>query len=269
MTHDHVRRIPFVPDSLVRSQVLNCLNYEEGTPFAGIGEKSVIACTARSGSTLLCNALENYGVKAFEYFNPDGFVRKSKSEHGVRTTRELGELLARRFAPDNRFVAKMAYPHLPWLFFLNEFPNHLSAWKFVFLTRLDLLEQAVSGYIADLTGSWDAGTPPARQLSDSDYNYSAIINVMNAYAFENSCWERFFALFDVKPLRVTYEMLAADTTAVTRDVAAFLGVVLEERRPAVEFRVTLQRQSTKLNRIWVRRAREEAHAYFTSHNSGR
>lgn len=62
-------------EELVQSQVLDFLAYEKGpSPLGQLGQKIAIACTARSGSTLLCNALENYGVSASEYFNPTEFV---------------------------------------------------------------------------------------------------------------------------------------------------------------------------------------------------
>jgi LPS sulfotransferase NodH len=253
-------RFPLIREEWVQSQVLDVLRHVDGPPpLDHIKEKCLIACTARSGSSLLCDALKNYGLFADEYFNPAGFVSEAKEVNGISTTRELGQLLARDYAFGGRFAVKFAFPQLPWLFLLDEFPKNIASWKFVYLTRTDLVEQAVSGYIADLTGSWIASITPRLQLSESDYDYDKISGIMESYAVENSLWERFFSLYGVKPLRLTYEALAADTATCTREVADYLGLTVSSQVLGGEFRLTLRRQTTELNRKWVQRTREMAY----------
>lgn len=255
---------PLIRDQWVQSQVLDVLRHVDGPPpLDHIMEKCLIACTARSGSSLLCDALKNYGLIAEEYFNPAGFVIEAKQVNGISTTRELGQLLARDYAFGGRFAAKIAFPQLPWLFLLDEFPKNIASWKFVYLTRTDLVEQAVSGYIADLTGSWVASIAPRLQLSETNYDYDKISGIMESYAVENSLWERFFSLYGVKPLRLTYEALAADTATCTREVAEYLGLTAGSHLLGGEFRLTLRRQTTELNRKWVQRTREMAYAQAT------
>ena len=236
---------PLIRDQWVQSQVLDVLRHVDGPPpLDHITEKCLIACTARSGSTLLCDALKNYGLIADEYFNPAGLVIQAKQVNGISTTRELGQLLARDYAFGGRFAAKIAFPQLPWLFLLDEFPKNIASWKFVYLTRTDLVEQAVSGYIAYLTGSWKASIAPRLQLSETNYDYDKISGIMESYAVENSLWERFFSLYGVKPLRLTFEALAADTASCTREAAEYLGLTAGSQLLGGVFQLTLRRQAT-------------------------
>jgi trehalose 2-sulfotransferase len=259
MNYERLESVLLLPRGYIQLRMLNLLEHDSiPSPLGALKARYAIACTARTGSTALCDGLDRFGLRAHEYFNSPGFILEARQTYGIRTTGQFGRLLAERFSPGGRFCTKISFPYLAWLFLLNEYPGSLKNWKFVFLTRQDIVRQAVSGYIADFTGSWKQETPPARQISEGDYNFSDIYEIMRAYCHENSCWELFFTLFGIEPLRITYEMLDTQFDTTLESVAAFLGLPLPVSEPNAAERTSRRRQTTYLNHLWAQRVREDA-----------
>lgn len=135
----------------------------------------------------------------------------------------------------------------------GELPQHLGDWRFVHLTRADTLKQAISFVIAEQTQAWRSFKAPVKRLNDSDFDAERISRAVAGFVSRNKEWENFFQLFAQRPLRVTYEELAADPAGVTSATAAFLGL----SGPPIETKrfVTppLEVQSSELNVRWEKR----------------
>lgn len=139
----------------------------------------------------------------------------------------------------------------------GEIPDFVAEWKFVFLTRTDLVKQAISQVVAELTGSYRSSKEPTREVTDKDFNGKKIAALASKKLEMNSDWEDVFKFLRIEPFRVTYEELAADPPGVAAATAKFLDLsgppITKERFlfPPVEV------QATALNERWARRFHEE------------
>ena len=124
------------------------------------------------------------------------------------------------------------------------------ATSFVFLTREDVLAQAVSWSKAMATGKWVDEQSPA---GEPDFDADRIAGRVRRIEEHNAAWRRWFGSNGVHPLHLAYEELAADPAGTARRVLAFVGVdVPDDLR--VEPRT--ERQSDAVNDEWIRRYRE-------------
>jgi LPS sulfotransferase NodH len=219
----------------------------EPSPFRGIEHRFVIACTSRTGSYYLSQRLAEYGADVQEYFSLMRIEAEAR-EHGFDTLGRYASHLVYRHGNAGVFGVKGAPYVLAPLFMLSEFPDELRNWKFVYLTRRNIVRQAVSLVIAELSGAWMATTPATREVSDADYDKSRIAASVQAILAQQALWENFFAVFQIQPMRITYEELDAEPDGALTGVAMFLG--LSPGRRGVSTEVGTTRQATELNAVW-------------------
>jgi LPS sulfotransferase NodH len=144
------------------------------------------------------------------------------------------------------------------LFAIKEFPNHIRDWCFVYVTRDNIVRQAISQVIAELRESWMSWDEPTRELTDADYSHFRIARTIWLTSRSQEAWERFFKLFTIEPLRLTYEQIIADPEEATARVACYCGLkwVGEELVQQIGG-APLSPQTTPLNSEWERRFRSE------------
>jgi LPS sulfotransferase NodH len=227
-------------------------------PFAGVAKKLMICCTSRTGSTLLCQKLRTYGVPADEYFNPD-LLPGHRDRSGAGNYVELCAYLASAYAPRSIFCTKGTFQAVMPLYLAGEYPQALGEWRFVFLTRVNLVRQAISMLLAQKRLSYFPWHPPVREVTDADYSTREIAATIDNITVGNAWWEKFFAQFGITPFRLTYEELAADPDGAAARVADDCGL---ERYPlppsdSPASREDLQ-QITPFNAAWEQRFREDA-----------
>ena len=252
-------RILGLPSSRIEQGILGSLEFEKcQDAFDSLAGKYLIACTARSGSTLLSAAMQRYGLEFGEYLLLGEFVANAKREQGIQTTKDLAMLLSTRMSPEARLAVKAAYPDIPLLFLFGEFPVNISKWKFVFLTRRNLVRQAISGRIAEITGSWTSAAKPTQEVAEEDYDFQTILNILEAYANENRLWERFFNIFSIEPLRIEFESLVAELDITAETVAVHFGLDISKFPQARHHMPWPKKQTTTINRIWEERFRSDA-----------
>jgi LPS sulfotransferase NodH len=103
------------------------------------------------------------------------------------------------------------------------FGRTLGLGRFIYITRDDVLMQAISLTKAQYTGAWTAATATRGPLP---FNFDAIYrNVAHLTAMMGR-WEAFFAWHGIAPLRLTYDAVDADIGAVMQKISRFLGVDL-------------------------------------------
>ncbi len=200
----------------------------------------VIATTARTGSTYLGRVLHQLGMGLpGEYFN-------------LYSPAELTfqESLARFFIQgrlDGGAVGwKMSISDLLPFLQLNNFPLGLHGWKWVFVTRTNVLAQAISLYVAKVTdrwistGEWSQGQG-IREPAEVPYDSEAINQELLYILEENRRWEAFFSYNGITPLRVTYEEVDDDVLACAGRIRRHLGMEQADILPSV--RVVKQRNS--------------------------
>ena len=87
----------------------------------------------------------------------------------------------------------------------------------------------------------------------------ALAQAIRGNRLSNEAWERFFALYGIEPLRLTYEQIIADPAAAAARVAAHCGLKPGGQDSVQEFDdPPLRSQTTALNSAWEVRFRQEA-----------
>jgi hypothetical protein len=227
------------------------------SPFSGVRQKVYIAMTSRTGSTVLANDLIQYGLVIGEYFSLN-HVARAKAQHGVNDYGELCAAYAAENAPNNLFGVKGTLQMMVPLFLAGEFPMTLRDWKFVYLTRDNLVRQAISLVVAQKTNAWESKDRPVRELTDEDYSAAEIAHQMRSI-LQGQLWlEFFFSAFQVQPLRLKYEEFVADRAGAVEKVAKFCELRKFESFGRRRRGEPPEAQSTDLNIEWERRFRREA-----------
>lgn len=243
----------------------------------------VIAATARTGSTLLAEALRATGQLGHpdEHLNPREIDRR-RAEWGVPTITVKGRLgqVKRRLQRDpywrhtsryrpaslRRYLDRVAGRYtgdtgvlsikLMW----QQYESVLLAqgldatyWgapvTWIRISRTDRVRQAVSVVRAHQTNQWLAATTTAMQAPV--YDADAIERSLRSAGHGENCWDRYFAALGVSPLHLEYEHLDAHYEATISEVFTHLGVDAPVPPRQIE------RQGDTLNDEWVERFRRE------------
>ena len=221
-------------------------------PFEGVARKLFICSSPRSGSYMLCRYLIAAGLGVpHEYFNPIvmrpiaerlGFgetVRGLKWAWRGRLARLMQptsaeEIFLGSFIPELQrrrtaggvFAAKIHYGQYERV--LDNRVGHalLQGGVFVNLVRDDLLGQAISFHVSNLTGRWSIDdavtTAPAREPNYFDRD--AITACINGLADEDRGWRVFFARHGIRPLFLSYESFRRDPWRDIDAIARALGI---------------------------------------------
>jgi LPS sulfotransferase NodH len=231
--------------------------------LAKLERGSMIACTARSGSTLLNVSLEHYGIEAHEHLNPEGAIKRTVERGSARTLREYANLLAAK-AKGGRFDVKGPISSFLFLYEMREIPERLDRWKFVFLRRKNIVRQAISQRIAARTGQWTSLMEARGTVVEDDYSFEEILRATARISQQNERWERVFALFGIEPFRVCYEDFCNSIESTTWQIATFLDL---DNMPASPRPISprIERQTSELNEIWERRFRKELDSVLKMH----
>jgi LPS sulfotransferase NodH len=221
-------------------------------PFRSLHTRFIIAAAPRTGSTLLCEMLLPHGAVVGESLLPIHVIRACAEAGGISLGTYCEQYLwgnARRGV----FGVKGWPPLLVPLHLCGEFPTFMHEWRFVHLTRVDLVKQAISKVIAAKTLAWKSRDAAARAVSEDEFDESEILAAVKTSMAENQVWNEFFALFSIDPLRVTYEDLAEDPPGVAASVADYLGLKGPPvtRKRVLEEPLTIQ--ATALNEQWEKR----------------
>ncbi len=242
----------------------------------------VISTSPRSGSTLLCNLLAATGIAGNpgSYFHSpsisdwlsyyDLAPETSVSDRDVldaifqaaiaKGSLETGMfgLRLQRHSFDF-FVQKLAVLHPGLSSDSQRFRAAFGRTSFIHLTRRDKVEQAVSYVKALQTGLWHVapdGTELERLSPPNDLIYDG--NDIRAHCEEVTAydrdWERWFAMQDIDPLRITYEALSARPIETLSQVLDHLGLDCEA---AGGVEPGVAKLADKTSQVWVARFRSE------------
>jgi LPS sulfotransferase NodH len=182
-------------------------------------KRYVIFFTPRSGSTLLTERISTTGVLGYplEYFVENFFLSAmSQAENNYETPLDFMES---RLATDNgvfgfqidgeRFFRSSDY-----------FRDKLRSFEVVYLTRDDLLLQAISCYRATQFGIWRANSPGAV----TQYSRDPIIAHLRDLLQKADAFEEYFERESVTPLRIRYEDIVSDAEGVLLRIANHVGI---------------------------------------------
>ena len=105
--------------------------------------------------------------------------------------------------------------------------------KFIYLTRRNILRQAISGAQAGQTGIWHSLEKKSEE-KDIAITQNDVKNALFGYAKHNALAEEFFSTFGIKPLRLYYEdhlQHPEDWDEMKRTLEMFLDSELEFKDP--------------------------------------
>jgi LPS sulfotransferase NodH len=187
-----------------------------------------ICMTPRSGSTFLARAMAATGALGHpqEYIHrlePTALAAHARL-YGAKTWRAYLAALGARTSTANGVFGVKADPNmlLP-LLSGGVFDTTLRRGKFIYVTRDDMLMQAISLTKAQHSGAWTE-----RGVDDSHipFNFDAIYANVAHLAKMTASWEMLFAYHGIAPLRITYERIDADINGVLAEIGQYLDVAL-------------------------------------------
>jgi LPS sulfotransferase NodH len=206
----------------------------------------VVASQPRSGSHLLAGMLRSTGEAGvpLEYFHKRHWSSWVKRSGQPNTLAAFRLLCQRRTTPNGVFGVKTHWRQFQYACQLR-LENEFRSASFVYITRDDILGQAISLCIASQTGSWVSGQVPEKL---PEYSFTAIQNSIQTILNERRNWSLFFAISEIQPLRITYEQLTDEPNLTMLKVAELIGFNWTgEATPATDL------QRTMINQEWRER----------------
>ncbi len=186
----------------------------------------VVCTTARTGSTLLCEAAIRTGVlgRPFEFFNPS----RTRDAHWPAYTPDIQQQIAHitEFGATSNGV--YALKILPYQFDLVQYyhwADVLPQLQFIYLERRDLLGQAISYVRAEQTGVWNQHDPVQGQ---QEFNIESIREAMKVILRQKNRWELYFSVNNIAPLRLYYEDIYHDILPPLCRIGEVLRVPIPE-----------------------------------------
>jgi trehalose 2-sulfotransferase len=209
-------------------------------PPEPVRTKLVLCSTGRTGSFLLCRALVHHGIGVpHEYCNAV-HARTLGPRWGIEALRD-GEALASDAAARRAYFAALQERRtangifavkLHWWQVERYLDNAeglalLQDAHFIHLQREDVLAQAVSLYVAQLTGRWSRGAPAAPPPPAAQFFDAAQLGArLRAIAEGDAAWRLFFGRNGIVPLALTYEAMLGDLAGTVRRIIARFGLAV-------------------------------------------
>jgi len=191
--------------------------------------KYIMAFTPRSGSSYLCDVMKRNKVfgRPDEYlslnFAPD-LLRHAPGKSGE----EYLDLILRHTTQWGAAGLKAS-----WFHFRDFLPQlapdrNFSDFKFIYLTRRSLADQAVSLYRATETNVFHTNIKHGEEKLDAlkklRYDYDKIDRWFQHIDTQERGWQHFFNKHNIFPLTLTYEEIEADVARVAKRAATFLAL---------------------------------------------
>jgi len=227
----------------------------------------------RTGSTLLCKAIESTGVAGVprEWFNcpPDLLTTFKKTDHA-----ELQKYLWNLGSTDNGvFAINHSYyePHFSQLIetlrkfpacpptatsrtkvWEEVFPNH----RHIFMTRRNKIRLAVSWWRAIKSEEWHLSTDKQRKPVDlsNAYSFDAINHLYNECSMREAGIQEFFTEGGITPLNIFYEDFIQNYEQTIRTILDYLEL---NSQSVTITPPALTKLADDVSEQWTQRFREE------------
>jgi LPS sulfotransferase NodH len=205
------------------------------------GINYIICYVQRSGSTHLTSLLQNTGLagKPADFLNAAyaGLPLENRQvaqrtgavtivdavrEYGIENIAEYLEVVSSLTrTPNGVFGLKVDLAHASSLLRSRLFNDRGWNWNYIYLTRRDLLMQAISYHAAMQTGRWSSLSVGTRSAM---FDQRSLTEFMLQLADFMGRWECIFSLFEIDPIRVQYEQIEADARSTVLRCLQVLGV---------------------------------------------
>jgi trehalose 2-sulfotransferase len=226
--------------------------------------------TQRTGSTLLCRALESTGVAG----HPNEWLYTWLGEQQVQSAADLQRHLWENGSTANGvFGLKHSFhePHFTELIqTFRQFPgvptsesNRVRIWehalpnhRHIFMTRRNKVRLAVSWWKAVKTAEWHLLPGETRKAIDlhDGYSFEAINHLYAECSMREAGIQEFFSEGGIVPLTIVYEDFIQEYENTVRKILAFLE--LDANTPEIS-PPSLSPTADTISEEWVQRFRKE------------
>jgi LPS sulfotransferase NodH len=220
-----------------------------------VRKRGYAICTQpRSGSNLLCQILSSTDQLGYplEYFNGPGRRALGLPDFPDAPELQIEAILRLGATPNGVYAVKLFASQFTAVSRRLRWMELLPNLHFVYLSRDDLLGQAISWARALQTAQYRSGQPAERlAVYDAGLIHSQLMTIVQ----ERAQWEAFFARTGIKPVRIVYERLLEDRPSYVGLVANLMDVedpVVDQRRVDV----AIQRDA--VTEEWEQRFRAES-----------
>ncbi len=215
----------------------------------------IIASTVRSGSHMLGHALHQTGAFGFplEYVNEKNLQRWKQ----IFNTQSLGDTLSQiqkhRTSPNGVFGIKIHYSHLHQFGGFDNLKKYFVNPAFVWLTRDDMMAQAVSLSIAKQTGAWIS----QQNVENDEMHFDAkqIDNGLRRVIFENASWQYVLNASGSRFMHVNFADVKSNTASVIRQIADFMQVEVDTTN--LPNKPVTKKQSKQINQLWIEKFQQQ------------
>ncbi|MBC2776034.1 Stf0 family sulfotransferase [Parasphingopyxis marina] len=220
----------------VRQLCANVLRLLRGEEFSGARfeerKKIVICMTPRSGSSYLSSVLSENGLgKVQEHFRVvKGALEALCEKRKLETVEQwVAERIA-NLSTGGIYGFKADWPQFVPIYYLGGYDYFFRDAAFVYLTRNDVMAQAISRYISTETGYFHSVQADLAHTVEKDIelDFDKLQGHLDRIVDMQGDWERFFAHEGISPLRISYEEIDADAGAVVRKIGSYAGLQLPE-----------------------------------------
>ena len=239
---------------------------KDDTPNHNINSAYIICTTPRSGSNLLTFSLEDQGLgRPNEYFNPNrtdinrylqDHLQKEIPHthdylHNLENLTSLQQIIQHnRCCKHGIFGAKLFAQDINCeeRIFQSFQENMLVPTKYIFLSRKDIVRQAISFHFANETKQWYSSTKAHRQIEHVPYNYILLKAYLMHFKIAQAFWKTQFPVETENVLILDYADLANNFKTTIQRVNTFLG----QKNIAVPV-PPIQKQSDPLKELFRKR----------------
>jgi trehalose 2-sulfotransferase len=186
----------------------------------------IIAMTPRSGSSWLTELMASTNVAGNpgEFFNHRLIEGSINYYNCVNLEDYLKCLKGDQSSPNGVFGIEVTMDQLNLVLKGCSFDKLFSdTTKFIYLTRRDFVAQGISLYTAIETGrfhSYQTNLPAKKPKYDENGIKKWILHILN----QERAWEHFFMEKKIHPLRIYYENLVENTSAVITEMLDYLNI---------------------------------------------
>lgn len=234
----------------------------------------------RTGSTLLCKALETTGIAGTprEWFNckpdllddfhqtnyeelqaylwklgstPNGVFGINHSFYEPNFSQLIETLRKFPICPPTETSRTKIWEHV--------FPNH----RHIFMTRRNKIRLAVSWWKAIQSGEWhlSAGEQPKPIDLSNAYSYDAINHLYNECSMREAGTQEFFNEGNIMPLNIFYEDFVQEYDQTIRNILDYLEL---DSGSVTIAPPALKKTADAVSEEWVQRFREERQKGWTN-----
>ena len=229
--------------------------------------KSYVLCfVERSGSTMLTDVMKKTRVLGIpdEYVNPRGPMLYTLKRFPAKDLSQYFRKLRRKCAtPNGVFGMKTIYHDFQPLIEAGIVSALLGAPNFIYLTRKDVVLQAISSYLARMRGLWHSSDRLLKMNENVNFDEmevpfdrEEILKLVDRFMNDRLRWERFFSLYNIEPLRIEYEDLVPNNIShELQRICEFIGI--DSSLAEADISTSLEILRDERSAEWAERIRNE------------